>query len=219
MRAEALEDIRVRMDRMYAPQKLIYDATRKYYLLGRDRLIAELDAKSGQSVLEVGCGTGRNLVAIGRRYPDVRLLGLDAAAPMLDAAREAAGKAGLQITLARGIAEELDPGAMFGAPDGLDHVVISYCLSMVDDPLGALDRSIAALKPGGTLHVADFGDMAGLPGWFGGIMRAWLDKFGVHHRPEVEAHLRAVAATGAGRLEVVPIARRYALLCRFRKAP
>ena len=37
-------DIRRRMDRMYRPQKYIYDLTRKYYLLGRDRLIAELGA-------------------------------------------------------------------------------------------------------------------------------------------------------------------------------
>ena len=51
-------DIRQRMARMYRPQKYIYDLTRLYYLLGRDRLIAELNLRPGQSVLDIGCGTG-----------------------------------------------------------------------------------------------------------------------------------------------------------------
>jgi len=73
-------DILARMDRMYRPQALIYDLTRKCYLLGRDRLIDGVEAGPGEIVLEVGCGTGRNLVALGRLYPGVRLHGLDAAA-------------------------------------------------------------------------------------------------------------------------------------------
>ena len=48
-----------RMDRMYRYQRHIYDLTRKYYLLGRDRLIDELQPPVGGHVLEVGCGTGR----------------------------------------------------------------------------------------------------------------------------------------------------------------
>jgi S-adenosylmethionine-diacylgycerolhomoserine-N-methlytransferase len=47
-----------RMNRMYRWQRHIYDATRRYYLLGRDRLIAGLRPAAGQSVLEIGCGTG-----------------------------------------------------------------------------------------------------------------------------------------------------------------
>jgi S-adenosylmethionine-diacylgycerolhomoserine-N-methlytransferase len=39
------EDIRVRMDRVYRPQRHVYDLTRRPYLLGRDRLIAGLGAK------------------------------------------------------------------------------------------------------------------------------------------------------------------------------
>ncbi len=76
LRAEA-------MDGIYRWQRWIYDLTRKYYLLGRDRLIADLDAADGASVLEIGWGTGRNLVAAARRYPGrpparLRHLGSDA---------------------------------------------------------------------------------------------------------------------------------------------
>ena len=52
------DDAATRMDRMYRPQRYIYDLTRKPYLLGRDRLIAGLAAPDGGTILEIGCGTG-----------------------------------------------------------------------------------------------------------------------------------------------------------------
>ena len=58
------------MDRVYRHQRYIYDLTRKYYLFGRDRLIRELDLKPGERLVEIGCGTARNLVRIARRYPE-----------------------------------------------------------------------------------------------------------------------------------------------------
>ena len=61
-----------RMNRMYRRQRHIYDGTRRYYLLGRDQLISSLQPDAGASVLEIGCGTGRNLVLAGRLYPDAR---------------------------------------------------------------------------------------------------------------------------------------------------
>ncbi len=50
------------MDRMYRWQHAIYDLTRKPYLLGRDQMIEALRPKNGERVLEIGCGTGRNLI-------------------------------------------------------------------------------------------------------------------------------------------------------------
>ena len=47
----------IQMDRMYRNQRLIYDATRAYYLLGRDQMLRGLGAGPGDKVLEVGCGT------------------------------------------------------------------------------------------------------------------------------------------------------------------
>jgi S-adenosylmethionine-diacylgycerolhomoserine-N-methlytransferase len=209
------EDIGQRMDRMYRPQKYIYDLTRKYYLLGRDRLIAELDAKPGQTVLDIGCGTGRNLVLIGQRYPEARLFGLDAAQAMLEIAASKLERAGVRAALARGIAEELDPQGLFGLVDRFDHITISYCLSMVDDPGAAVRAAMRRLAPGGTLHIVDFGDMAGLPSWFRRTMVGWLARFHVRHRPEVADVLRGLADDGGARLEIFAIARRYAMLMRL----
>ena len=56
------EQARQSMDRMYRRTRHIYDASRKYYLLGRDILIDRLRPSAGQSVCEVGCGTARNLM-------------------------------------------------------------------------------------------------------------------------------------------------------------
>jgi S-adenosylmethionine-diacylgycerolhomoserine-N-methlytransferase len=55
-----------RMDAIYRGQRHIYDLTRRYYLLGRDMLIRDLAPPAGGSVLEVGCGKARNLIAVAR---------------------------------------------------------------------------------------------------------------------------------------------------------
>src|SRR6202012_4815674 len=74
------------MDRVYRRQRYIYDFTRKYYLFGRDRLIRELALKPGARVIEVGCGTARNLIKIAQAYPQAQLFGLDASDAMLESA-------------------------------------------------------------------------------------------------------------------------------------
>src|SRR5258708_39824459 len=75
-----------RMNRMYRRQRHIYDGTRRYYLLGRDQLISRLQPDAGTSVLEIGCGTGRNLVLASRLYPNARLFGIDVSTEMLSSA-------------------------------------------------------------------------------------------------------------------------------------
>ena len=72
------------MDSIYRTQRHIYDLTRKYYLLGRDRLIRELAPPEDGCVLEVGCGTGRNLIKAARRYPRARFYGIDISEAMLE---------------------------------------------------------------------------------------------------------------------------------------
>ena len=64
------------MDSVYRSQRHIYDVTRKYYLLGRDRMIENLAPHDGANVLEVGCGTGRNLILAAQKYPNATFLRL-----------------------------------------------------------------------------------------------------------------------------------------------
>ena len=76
------------MDRIYRRQRHFYDFTRKYYLLGRDRLIDDLAPPPDGRVLEIGCGTARNLVAAARAWPQAQLYGIDISAEMLGTARQ-----------------------------------------------------------------------------------------------------------------------------------
>ena len=76
------------MDRLYRRQRHFYDVTRKYYLLGRDRLIEGIAPPPGGRVLEIGCGTARNLVAAAHAWPDAQFFGIDISAEMLDTARQ-----------------------------------------------------------------------------------------------------------------------------------
>src|SRR5258707_9361768 len=120
------------MNRMYRRQRYIYNGTRRYYLLGRDQLIAGLRPIPGASVLEIGCGTGRNLVLAARLHPNARFFGIDVSTEMLTSAISAISRRGLtdRITVAHGDGTGFDTQAFFGVPS-FHHVMISYSLSMI----------------------------------------------------------------------------------------
>ena len=201
------------MDQVYRYQRYIYDFTRKYYLFGRDRLIRELDLRPGDRLVEVGCGTARNLIRIARRYPQVQLFGLDASREMLKTAAEAVRRAGLEtrIRLAHGYAEDLAP-AMFGQSEAFDACVFSYSLSMIPDWKQALRAASAALSATGRIHVVDFGDLAGLGGAGRAILLAWLGLFHVTPRAEL---LHGLERNASDSLRLLP--GRYAFLLTSRK--
>jgi S-adenosylmethionine-diacylgycerolhomoserine-N-methlytransferase len=206
-------DIGGAMDRMYRRQRHIYDLTRKFYLLGRDELIDALRPPEGGAVLEIACGTGRNLIRAARRYPRTRCFGLDVSQEMLNTARENVAAAGLsgRIALARGDAADFDPAALFGVA-AFDRIFISYALSMIPAWERACAEAAAHLAPEGSLHVVDFGDQGGLPRWFRQSLRAWLARFSVTPRLDLERELQRLATTTHARLTFKPLYRRYAYL-------
>lgn len=166
------------MDAVYRRQKHIYDATRKYYLFGRDGLIRNLEAAPGMSVLEIGCGTGRNLACAAQSWPGAKLHGLDISDEMLSVAR---GRLADDCVLSRGDATDFDADALFGRAT-FDQVFISYALSMIPQWEQALDQAARVLAPGGSLHIVDFGDFAGLPAPARRLMHGWLARFHVSPR-------------------------------------
>lgn len=184
-----------RMDATYAVTRHIYDLTRKYYLLGRDGLIAGLMPPAGGRVLEVGCGTARNLIAAAKAWPEARFYGFDISAAMLETARANVAKAGLadRITLAEGDATDWRGDALFGV-EAFDRIFQSYTLSMIPDWIAAIDRAAAQLAPGGSLHIVDFGQSEALPPLARRMLFAWLARFHVTPRRELPAVLKRVAA-------------------------
>jgi len=178
------------MDRIYRRQRHVYDLSRKYYLLGRDRLIEGLEPPAGGRVLEIGCGTARNLLAVAHRHPDALLYGIDLSLEMLDTARRRVGRERLgdRIRLAHGDATHFDPALLFGVP-GFSRIFFSYTLSMIPEWERALAQSVVWLQPGGELHLVDFGGQERLPRWFRGGLRRWLSLFHVTPRDTLEATL------------------------------
>ena len=196
------------MDRVYRKQRYIYDLTRKYYLFGRDRLIDEMAPAPGARIVEVGCGTARNLIRLARKYPGRELFGLDASSAMLETAKASLARAGLsdRVRLAHGYAEKLTP-ALFGERDSFDDIVFSYSLSMIPDWKGALDAARGALSPGGRIHIVDFGDLNGLARPARAALLAWLGLFHVEPRAEL---LRAFERSAARCERFTLLAGRYA---------
>ena len=189
-----------RMNRMYRRQRHIYDGTRRYYLLGRDQLICGLQPGPGASVLEIGCGTGRNLVLAGRLYPDARFFGIDVSTEMLTSAIGAISRTGQtgRVRVAHGDGTTFNPQNLFRI-SRFDHVMISYSLSMIPDWRGVLQAAAAHLKPGGRLHVVDFGAQERLPGIARALLLRWLAMFDVTPRDDLECALSDMAeARGAG---------------------
>ncbi|MHA7968608.1 class I SAM-dependent methyltransferase [Rhizobium sp. CAU 1783] len=197
-----------RMDSMYRYQRHIYDLTRKYYLFGRDRMIGRLDVPRDGTLLEVGCGTGRNLLLAHRIYPTACLCGLDISAEMLISARENFRGKPVKPELAVADATAFTADA-FGV-QGFDRIMISYALSMIPEWEKAIEAAVGALKPGGSLHVVDFGQQEELPGWFRRLLQSWLARFHVTPRATLREALEAQADAVNARLEFEPIGRGYA---------
>jgi S-adenosylmethionine-diacylgycerolhomoserine-N-methlytransferase len=207
------------MDDMYRWTRYVYDISRKYYLLGRDRLLREMILQPGDRVLEIGCGTARNLIRLAKQRPDIRCYGLDASTEMLAtaAAKVKARKLDQRITLQHCLAEDLNYAKTFGIESPFDAAFFSYSLSMIPTWPVAIDAALANIKRGSAFYVVDFWDQGAWPGWFRFVLKRWLDLFHVQFRPELLDHLRALDEKGVGTLTLQPVAGRYAYLATFRK--
>ena len=209
-----------KMDKIYRYQRYIYDATRKYFLLGRDTLLDRLPIKPHQHILEMGCGTGRNLVELVKRYPETYFYGIDASEEMLIAAQSKLKNTDFvtHLTLKQGLAEELDYAETFNLEKPFDCIFFSYTLSMIPSWQTALEVALKNLKPNGELYVVDFFDQAKLPLWFHKILIKWLSLFSVHYNPAWLPYFKALEQQGLGKLEYQGLFRRYTLLLKFTKA-
>lgn len=205
-----------RMDQMYRWTRHVYDATRKYYLLGRDRVIDTMARQPAGAVLEIGCGTARNLRRLAGRAPQHALYGMDASRNMLDTARRSLQADDLteRIRLSHGLAGHVSP-AMFGRAEPFDIVFCSYVLSMIPASNRAVEAALTSLRPGGRLYVVDFWDQASLPTPFARLLQRWLALFDVHHRPELLDLFRRLDDEGRVDLRLHEVGGRYAYVAEM----
>ncbi|HRD66044.1 MAG TPA: class I SAM-dependent methyltransferase [Candidatus Competibacter sp.] len=143
------------LERYYRFHARIYDATRWSFLFGRTDLVERAAAlRTPSNILEIGCGTGRNLVRLARRFPRARLTGLDLSADMLARARRRLEPHSDRIALVR----QAYARPLSDEP-GFDLIVFSYCLSMIDPGWEQVIASASRdLRPDGSIAVVDFYD-------------------------------------------------------------
>lgn len=120
----------------------------------KERLIAQAGIRPGHRALDLGCGTGTLGVWIAQRAPGARVTGLDMDRNMLALAERKARKAGVEI------AWECGPSAELPYEDGtFDRVLASLLFHHLadEDKSATLREALRVLKPGGEMHVADWG--------------------------------------------------------------
>ncbi len=207
------------MDDVYRHQRHVYDLSRRYFLLGRDHALRQVARPGECHVLELGCGTARNLISLVGRHPGMRAYGLDASEQMLSTARAAVARARLadRVRMAVGDARAFDATELFGRGQ-FDRVLLSYMVSMVPGWEGVLDRAMRLLAPDGLLVIVDFGDAPRLPRWFRAALRAWLARFHVEPRSALwECFQAAAAVHGLSDLQRSEVGRGYAVLLSARR--
>jgi SAM-dependent methyltransferase len=116
-----------------------------------DRIAEVLAPRSGERVLDVGCGNGALSLTIGALVaPDGSVLGLDISGPMLAMAASRSRAAGLEnVRFERGDAQ------VHRLPDAeFDAVVSRFGVMFFDDPHVAFANLTRALGPGGRVVFA-----------------------------------------------------------------
>jgi ubiquinone/menaquinone biosynthesis C-methylase UbiE len=134
----------------------LYDAVA--WLIGeravKERLVAEARIAPGHDVLDLGCGTGTLALVVKRAEPGARVVGLDVDARILAIARRKIAAAGLDVELhqASATAPPFRPGSF----DRILSTLVLHHLTLPEKrAVFAAVRML--LRPGGELHVADFG--------------------------------------------------------------
>jgi ubiquinone/menaquinone biosynthesis C-methylase UbiE len=117
-------------------------------------LIKQANIGQGQRVLDLGCGTATLTILVKQAHPEAEVVGLDGDTQVLEIGRAKAAKAGVKIKLDHGMAFDLPyPDASF---DRALSSLVFHHLSR-EDKQRALNETFRVLRPGGELHIVDFG--------------------------------------------------------------
>lgn len=170
--------------RFYQRHALIYDWTRRLWLLDHRRAVEELELKPTDRVLDLACGTGLTIPHLLRRVPASNIIGEDFSSAMLEQARR-------KFPSIRFV-----HGDVATAPlPSVDKALCTYSLSLIEEWRQTIANVSRALAPDGLFVILDFGPCRG----FLRPLRWWFRRYGVDpDRPYADGlrrHFREVQVT------------------------
>jgi ubiquinone/menaquinone biosynthesis C-methylase UbiE len=134
-------------------------------------LIEQANAQPGQKVLDLGCGTGTLAIMAKEMQPDAKVSGLDADPDMLKVAKYKSAGQNIEVNFDEGFTNKLPyPDASF------DIVMSSIMIHHLETPdkEKTAQEVFRVLKPGGELHIIDFGKPVS---WYGKLLGPFLHNF------------------------------------------
>jgi ubiquinone/menaquinone biosynthesis C-methylase UbiE len=127
----------------------------------RAALLEALDPRDGELIVDIGCGTGSQAIAIKKARPGARVVGIDPDPAVLAIARAKAQRAGVEIDWRQGLGDQAD--ALVGASVAdavISSLVLHQCDVAVKDAI--LRAMVRTARPGARVLIADYGRQRGL---------------------------------------------------------
>lgn len=154
--------------KLYRKRAKRYDLSANlYYLMGfreyayRKKAVRALELKPGDTVVEIGCGTGLNLSLLQKAVgPSGKIIGVDLTGEMLDRARKRIdGKGWTKVELVRCDA------ASFRFPENLGGVLSTFAITLIPEFDQIIRNGAESLSPGKKFVILDFKKPENKPMW------------------------------------------------------
>jgi S-adenosylmethionine-diacylgycerolhomoserine-N-methlytransferase len=142
-----------RLESFYAGQADHYDDFRRRLLHGREEMMRALPLQPGQTLLDMGGGTGANIEALGDTLASLKQVTIvDLCGPLLQTANKRILQRGWKnVSTAQADVTLYQPSS-----GPVDALTFSYSLTMIPDWFRALEQAWRLLRPGGVIGVVDF---------------------------------------------------------------
>lgn len=159
---------RNRIQEIYRKRAATYDLeVRLFHLLGfrekrcRSAAVEALALKPGNTVIDIGCGTGRNFSYIREKTGNnARLTGVDLTKEMLEKAKKRVLRHGwFNVDLAH------EDVSKFNFPKGVDGIISSFMFSTMSEHGNLIERAVQAIRTGGRFVILDVKEPTQWPAW------------------------------------------------------
>jgi ubiquinone/menaquinone biosynthesis C-methylase UbiE len=132
----------------------------------KQKLLEQAGLSGGIDALDIGSGTGTLAIWAKQREPGVRIRGLDGDSAIIRQAERKAARASVEIQFDEGLSYDLPY-----ADAGFDRVLSSLFFHhlVLHDKQRTIAEVVRVLRPGGELHVADWGQPRSLPAKAGAV--------------------------------------------------